>query len=104
MDIPKQWKTKMKLSAFFTLACVVKLSAAGYAQSITIDANKTSLIQVLRTIQKQSGVPFLLNGKELAEIKIEGHVKNMPLEKAMSVLLKDKPISWSFKDNMLVVT
>ncbi|ULT26054.1 hypothetical protein KUH03_03530 [Sphingobacterium sp. E70] len=28
----------------------------------------------------------------------------MPLEKAMSVLLKDKPISWSFKDNMLVVT
>lgn len=104
MDISKQWKTKMKLSALFTFACVVKLSAAGYAQSITIDANKTSLIQVLRTIQKQSGVPFLLNGKELAGIKIEGRVKNMPLEKAMTILLKDKPISWSFKDNTLVVT
>ncbi len=104
VNIPKQWKTKMKLSAFFTLACVVKLSAASYAQSITINAKKMSLVQVLRTIQKQSGVPFLLNGKELAHIKIEAQVRNMPLEKAIQVLLKDQPVDWSFQDNMLVVT
>lgn len=104
VNIPKQWKTKMKLSAFFTLACVVKLSAASYAQSITIKAKKMSLVQVLRTIQKQSGVPFLLNGKELAELKIEAQVRNMPLEKAVPILLKGQPVDWSFQDNMLVVT
>jgi hypothetical protein len=53
-------------------------------------------VQVLRTIQKQSGVPFLLNGKELADIKIEAQVRNMPLEKAIQVLLKDQPVDWSF--------
>src|SRR5690606_12574860 len=83
-----RWLLIMKLTVFITLLSVMQVVASGFAQTITLKAKNIPLSHVMRVIQKQSGHPFFLNGKDLAEKKVEADFKNVPLNKAMADLLK----------------
>ncbi|HBO88876.1 MAG TPA: hypothetical protein DD623_05410, partial [Streptococcus sp.] len=60
----------MKLTFLLTVLSVVQVYASSYAQHVSIKAKNSPLVQVMQSIQKQSGIPFFLNGKDIANTKI----------------------------------
>jgi TonB-dependent starch-binding outer membrane protein SusC len=98
-----RWLLIMKLTVFITLLSVFQVVAGSVAQTITLKAKNIPLAQVMRGIQKQSGHPFFLNGKDLADKKVEADFKNAPLEEAMSALLKPLSLEWTLKDGTIVI-
>jgi TonB-linked SusC/RagA family outer membrane protein len=93
----------MKLTVFITLLSVFQVVAGSFAQTITLKAKNIPLAQVMRGIQKQSGHPFFLNGKDLADKRVEADFKNAPLDEAMTVLLKPLSLEWTLKDGTIVI-
>ena len=65
-----RWLLIMKLTVFITLLSVFQVVAGSVAQTITLKAKNIPLAQVMRGIQKQSGHPFFLNGKDLADKRV----------------------------------
>jgi len=93
----------MKLAVFMTLLTVTQVVARGFSQTITLKAKQKTLAEVMRVIQKQSGHPFFLNGKELADKRIEADLRQVPLDEAMAVLLKPLSLEWAWKDGTIVI-
>lgn len=100
---PKKWRNKMKLTLFFTALSILKLSAAGFAQPVSIKAVNKPLIQVMKNVQQQSGMPFLLTGKELANMSINADISRMDLEKALTLLFEGKAIAWEIADGTIIL-
>ncbi len=99
----KKWVLIMKLTILFTILSILKLSASGFAQQVSVQVVNTPLVKVMQSLQKQSGVPFLLNGKEIANTKINANIKNVTLSKALETLFIDKPISWEIADGTIIL-
>ncbi|RKE46705.1 TonB-dependent receptor [Sphingobacterium detergens] len=99
----KRWVLKMKLTILFTVLSILKLSATGFAQNVSLKAINSPLIEVMQNLQKQSGLPFLLNGKDIANTKINADLKNVSLEKALNIIFFNKSISWEVSDGTIVL-
>ncbi|MFZ4261982.1 SusC/RagA family TonB-linked outer membrane protein [Sphingobacterium sp. HJSM2_6] len=93
----------MKLTILFTILSILKLSANGFAQQVSVQVVNTPLVKVMQSLQKQSGVPFLLTGKEIANTKINANIKNVTLSKALETLFVDKPITWEIADGTIIL-
>lgn len=101
--LASRWLLIMKLAVFLTLVAVLQATAGSFAQQITLKARNISLTQAMRSVQNQSGYPFFLMGKEVANTKVSVQVENASLEETMAALLKDSPLSWTFKDNTIII-
>ncbi|MFD1771227.1 TonB-dependent receptor [Sphingobacterium suaedae] len=99
----KRWILHMKLTILLTVLSVFKIYASGFAQQISVKAVNLPLVSVMRSVQKQSGMPFLLNGKDIATTRMTADIKQLPLEKALTVLFKDKAISWEISDGTIIL-
>lgn len=95
------FRTKVILLLF--LLSVLKLSANGFAQNITIKVKNTPLVKVMQTIQEQSGTPFLFSGRDIANTPIDLELNSVPLEAALSEITKSKPLTWVIEDRTIVI-
>lgn len=93
----------MKLVTVLILLNITTVFADGVAQSVTLKAKNISLVQAMRSIQKQTGYGFFLKGKEFANIKVDVQIDNLSVEKAMNELLKGKSIDWVLNDETIVI-
>ncbi len=93
----------MKLVVFMTMLSIVQATAGSYAQTITLRAENMTLSQAMRSIQKQSGYPFFLNGKDLAQTKINVFIDGATLEDAMQDLLTPLSLEWVLKDKTIII-
>lgn len=93
----------MKLTILLTILSIFKLSASGFAQNISLKAVNSPLINVMRSVQKQSGMPFLLNGKDIASTRITADIQHQSLEKTLTLLFKDRPIAWEISDGTIIL-
>ena len=99
----KKWVIIMKLTLLLTVFCMFKLSANTFAQKVSLKAENSPLVKVMQSIQKQSGIPFLLNGKDLANTKINANLKEVSLQTALESIFSDKPIGWEMVDGTIVL-
>lgn len=99
----KNWVLKMKLTFLFTALSILKLSATTFAQNVSVRAKNTPLISVMKNLQQQSGIPFLLNGKDIANTTVNVDLKNVSLEKALNTIFANKAISWEVTDGTIVL-
>lgn len=99
----KKWVFNMKLSLLFTALSVLKLSASTFAQNVSVKAVNSPLIKVMQNLQQQSGTPFLLNGKDIANTKINADLSNVSLEKALNTIFANKPITWELSAGTIVL-
>ncbi|WP_437920440.1 TonB-dependent receptor [Sphingobacterium sp. LRF_L2] len=99
----KRWVILMKLTILLTVLSFFKLTAGGFAQQVSLKAVNSPLVQVMQSIQKQSGMPFLLNGKDIASTKLTVDLKHVPLEKALTTLLANQPISWEISEGTIIL-
>src|SRR5699024_3032621 len=93
----------MKLIALLVSLNITMVMGDGLAQTITLQVKDISLVEAVRSIQKQSGHSYFLKGKELANIRVNADIKDLELSEAMSLLLQEKPADWVLEDGTIVV-
>lgn len=93
----------MKLIFILILINISTVIAKGYSQNITVKGKNITLLDVMKSIQNQSGVEFFIKGRDLANIKINVDVTNMPIQRAMNVILNGKPTDWKIENNTIVI-
>jgi TonB-linked SusC/RagA family outer membrane protein len=83
---------------------LMQVSAAGYAQKISLNEKNTALVTVIDKIRAQTGYDFLFNYKDVEFAKkVTANLKNVELEEALRVLFKDQNLTYSVKDNFIVL-
>src|SRR5688500_17930881 len=79
---------KMKLTAALLLLCFLHVSAAGLAQTVSIERKEAKLSEILTEIHKQTGYNILFNDKIIAAVpSISMSAKNMKLTDLLDKLL-----------------
>lgn len=93
----------MKLIIFLVSINITMVMGDSLAQTITLKVKNSSLVEAMRSIQKQSGHSYFLKGKELANIRVNADIKDLELSEAMSLLLQEKPAEWVLEDGTIVI-
>lgn len=93
----------MKLITLLTLMSICTVSAKGLAQQVTLQGKGITLVQAMRSIQKQTGKQFFLNGRALAALRVNIDVHAMDLTLAMGTLLHDKDVEWELQDDIIII-
>lgn len=93
----------MKLTILLILLSVFKLAASGFAQPISLKTVNTPLVEIMQAVQKQSGMPYLLNGRDIAQLKLSADIKQQPLESALRLLFTGQPIAWEISEGTIIL-
>ncbi len=93
----------MKLVVLLITLNISALFADSFAQTITLRAKNISLVQAMRDIQKQSGHAFFLNGKELAQVKVNVDIQNLSLNQAIDKLLTGVNAVWVMEGPTIII-
>ncbi|MBC9928974.1 SusC/RagA family TonB-linked outer membrane protein [Chitinophaga qingshengii] len=84
----------MKLTAFLLAACL-QVSAAGYAQTVTLSETNTPLRTVLKKIEKQTGYHFVYREEWLNHVpQVSVRIQDVPLQQALDMCFSKQPFSW----------
>jgi len=94
----------MKLTITLIIAACLHLSASTFGQNITIAEKNTKLEKVLNQIEKQSGYTFWYNTELIKKSpKISLDVKNATLDQALTLCLKNLPLTYAIVQNTIVI-
>lgn len=101
---PKLW-LGMRLMAVLLLVSVLQVSAKSYSQNVTLRMKNASLEKVLNEIKKQSGYFFIYGKGEIAKAgAVDIDIVNATLEKALAIVFKEQPLSYSISDKFIVIS
>ena len=94
----------MKLALILWVATMLQVSAASYAQKVSIDVKNAPLSEVLTILRKQSGYNFLYTNAVLKSSKpVSVSLKNQGLNEVLAQCLKDQPLSYIINGNTVVI-
>lgn len=94
----------MKLIIVLLTAGLLQVHASGLAQKVTINANHTDLKTVLKWVERQTGYGLFYNAKLMQSGKpLSLHVKDMPLQEFMELLLKGRPLSFKINEKNILI-
>jgi TonB-linked SusC/RagA family outer membrane protein len=94
----------MKLALVLWVATMLQVSAASYAQKVSIDVKNAPLNEVLTTLGKQSGYNFLYTNAALkSSTPVSVTVKNELLSEALNQCLKGQPLSFVINGNTVII-
>jgi TonB-linked SusC/RagA family outer membrane protein len=94
----------MKITALMILLCIMQVSAATYAQKITINKSNVPLKVVIEEIRKQSGYDIIFDANLINRLKpVTVNLKNATIENALDVCLKEQPITYTIDDKFVVL-
>lgn len=94
----------MRLTIVLLLVGCLQVSARVAAQKITFSGQNVPLEKVFESIKKQSGYLFFYNYDLLqTSTPVSISVKDMLLEEAMALLLKNQPLAYSIEDKTIII-
>lgn len=94
----------MRLTIIIITACFLQLSAAGFAQRITLTEQNTSLEKIIQKIRKQSGYDFLVDSKLIKKAKpVSVNVKSVTIQEALNACLSDQEIVFTIEDKIVLL-
>ena len=93
----------MKWTVVLILVNMTAVMADGIAQNVTLKAEGMSLVQAMKTIQRQTGYEFFIKSRELAKIKVHADIDEQPIGPTMNRLLQGKPAAWLLEGNTIVI-
>ncbi|MFL9484170.1 TonB-dependent receptor [Chitinophagaceae bacterium LWZ2-11] len=96
----------IKPATLFFFIILMQVSARGFSQkTVTYSGKQTSLEQTFSAIEQQTGYSFFYNVQDIAKAKkIDVNVKNVPLEQALTQILKNDGYKFSIKGRTIVVS
>ncbi|WP_164974206.1 TonB-dependent receptor [Filimonas effusa] len=94
----------MKLSVFCLLVTCLSAHAEGHTQRISLSFENASVQQVFASIRMQSGYQFIYTSTVLDRSKqVNVHAKNVSLQEALGLCLKDQPLTYSIVQKTVVI-
>ncbi|HWK06736.1 MAG TPA: SusC/RagA family TonB-linked outer membrane protein [Puia sp.] len=94
----------MKLTAILLLAVCLQVSAAGFAQKVTLSEKNVPLGKVFIEIKKQTGYVFFFDQSWLAMAKnVTVEVREEPLLSALDACFKGQPLTYSIVGKAIVL-
>ena len=94
----------MKLAIFLTVLTVFQVTASTYAQRVSMQVRNISLDAAMQQVQAQTGFLFFFRGKDVAYTKVSVNIADAEVAKAMDMLLKDLPLSWTLEDETIIIS
>ncbi|GAA4795232.1 TonB-dependent receptor [Olivibacter ginsenosidimutans] len=94
----------MSLQALFVFCCCLPLSAATYAQRVSLKGKNLTLMEVLKEVRQQTDYEFLGNQSMLVGAKtITVNAQDMPLQDFLNVVLKDQPVKYRLVNKTIML-
>jgi TonB-linked SusC/RagA family outer membrane protein len=94
----------MNFTAILLFMAFLQVSAAGYAQKITINEQKASVGRIFEEIKRQTGYSFLYTDEFLAEAKeVTVKVSNASIEEVLDLCFKEQNYTYRIFNKMVVV-
>ncbi len=94
----------MKLTTFILMITMLHVSAASFAQKISLNETNSPIEKVFKSIRQQSGYEFIYNVKDLKNQKISIKLNDVSVDDAVKELIKDLPLSYKIIKNNIVLT
>ncbi|WP_205780555.1 TonB-dependent receptor [Mucilaginibacter limnophilus] len=94
----------MKITFVILLVTFMQVSAASFAQKITLSEKNAPFEKILNEIRRQSGYNFLYNTPLLAEAKpVTIKVTDVELNEVLKLAFKGQPLDYTVKNNTIVI-
>jgi TonB-linked SusC/RagA family outer membrane protein len=96
---------KMKLTVILLIVTFLQVKADGYAQKITVHAEKAKLTEVIAQIRKQTDYDFLYNNAAVRNIRpITINATDQDIVSILKLCLKDQPFDFTIKNKTVLIT
>jgi len=84
---------------------LMQVSAASFAQKISIQKNKTGLLEILREVRSQTGYNFVITDDQVNKSRLVTlQVQNADLIKVLNQVFASQLLSYNIENNTIVVT
>ncbi len=94
----------MKITIFFLIIAIMQVSAASFAQKITLNKVNTPLSLIINEIRDQSNYDFFYNKKALKLAKsVSINVKDATLEEVLKICFKDQALEYQITDKTVMI-
>ncbi|TCC98567.1 SusC/RagA family TonB-linked outer membrane protein [Pedobacter hiemivivus] len=94
----------MKLTTIILIAAVVQVSAASYAQKVTLEKKSASLESVFKELRKQTGYDFFFDRNSMLKASpVTISVQNAELKDVLEQLFAHQQLSYSIESNTVIV-
>jgi TonB-linked SusC/RagA family outer membrane protein len=108
LGVPKRYINKllliMRLTTVILIATIMQVSAAGFAQRITLSKKRATLKSIFKEIRKQSSYDFIYTDELLQNAKtVDINVKEVLLDDVLDKLFLDQPLSYTIEDRTIVL-
>lgn len=102
--LPTKFLLIVKLIIIILTASLLQVSAAGFAQKITLSKKQISLEQLFKEVAKQTGYQIFYADKSLdAQKRIDVNFKNTTLTEVMELCLQKQDLSYAIEDKSIVI-
>jgi TonB-linked SusC/RagA family outer membrane protein len=98
----KQTLLTMRLSALMVILSIMQLSANSFGQ-ITLNLQKTSIIELTKAIEAQTDYVFLYNEDKLPNNKITINVKNASIDEVLSKYFRTAGVNYRIVDKNITL-
>ncbi|MGV3684664.1 MAG: TonB-dependent receptor [Daejeonella sp.] len=96
---------RMKMIIAILLVACMQVSAAGYAQKITMTQKNAPVESVLREIKNQTGYLFFYNQDWLKQVKaVNIRVKNASIDEVLDICFDGQPLVYSIVDRTIILS
>jgi TonB-linked SusC/RagA family outer membrane protein len=100
--LPPKLLLVMKLTSLLIMIVLLQASAKSFSQ-VTLNERNTSLEKVLKTIKKQTGYDIFYDYNDVKNAVVNIQVTDVSLDQALSICLKDLPITFKVVDKNVVL-
>lgn len=101
--IAKIWLI-MRSTIVLLIAAIMQVSAAGYAQKVTLSKSKAPLQTVLKEIRQQTGMMFLSTESLYAQAKpVNINVNNTDLKEVLDLIFANQPLTYAINENTVTI-
>lgn len=103
--LPQKLLLIMKLVIIIFIATLMQVSAAGFAQKVSLNEKSTSLEALFKKIRTQTGYDFVYDSKLINTNKrVSLNLRNVNLESALSRILDGQGLAFEIKDKVIVLS
>jgi len=94
----------IKLTTLMLFVTILQVSAATFAQKVTLNVTNTPLEKVFDSIRDQSGVDFFFSASLIGKAKpVSIRIKDVALNVALAEIFKDQPLTYTIRNNSVKV-
>ncbi len=95
----------MRLTTFIILIALVQVSAAGFAQKISLSEKNSTLQKVFKELRAQSGYDFVYSETLLEQARpVAIHLTDASIEDALKAIFDQQPLYYNIQDKTVIIT